>query len=88
MGWRYVLVNHTRKVIEDASLGGIWIIMHRLIRDQGWEAADDVEMMFEENNWENIGKLVVTEGYKSNYPHCSFDGIVPRRMISELDERA
>ena len=72
MGWRYIIVNHTRKVIEDASLGGIWIIMHRLIREQGWEAADDVEMIFEENNWDRIAKLVVNEGYKSPYSPMSF----------------
>jgi hypothetical protein len=72
MGWSYILINHTRKVIEDASLGGIWIIMHRLIREQGWDAVDDVEMMFEENNWTEIGKLVVTEGYKSPYSPMSF----------------
>jgi hypothetical protein len=80
MGWRYILVNHTRKVIEDASLGGIWIIMHRLIQDQGWEAADDVEMMFEDGRYEEIGELVVNKGYKSHYHAWSFDGIVtPRR---------
>lgn len=71
-------MNHTRKVIEDASLGGIWIIMHRLIRDQGWEAADDVEMMFEDGHIEEIGELVVNRGYKSHYHAWSFDGIVPR----------
>jgi len=88
MGWRYILVNHTRKVIEDISLYSAWKQMHHLMKTQGWEETDKVEMMFEENNWENIGKLVVTEGYKSNYPHCSFDGIVPRRQLSELDEHA
>ena len=73
-------MNHTRKVIEDASLGGIWIIMHRLIREQGWEAADDVEMMFEDGRYEEIGELVVNRGYKSHYHAWSFDGIVPRRQ--------
>jgi hypothetical protein len=72
MGWRYIIVNHTRKVIEDASLGGIWIIVHRLIRQHGWEAADDVEMIYEENEWDRIAKLVVTEGYKSPYGPMSF----------------
>jgi len=80
MGWRYIIVNHTRKVIEDASLGGIWIIMHRLIRDQGWEAADDVEMMFEDGRYEEIGELVVNKGYKSHYHAWSFDGIVTPRQ--------
>ena len=73
-------MNHTRKVIEDASLGGIWIIMHRLIHDQGWETADDVEMMFEDGRYEEIGELVVNKGYKSHYHAWSFDGIVPRRQ--------
>jgi hypothetical protein len=80
MGWRYIIVNHTRKVIEDASLGGIWIIVHRLIRDQGWEAADDVEMMFEDGRYEEIGELVVNKGYKSHYHAWSFDGIVTPRQ--------
>jgi len=75
MGWRYILVNHTRKVIEETSLNSVWNLMSHLIREQGWEAADDVEMMFEENKWEQIGKLVVTEGYKSHYHPGSFDFI-------------
>jgi hypothetical protein len=78
MGWRYVLVNHTRKVIEDASLGGIWHLMSHLIREKGWEAADNVEMMFEDGRYEEIGELVVNRGYKSHYEAWSFDGIVPR----------
>jgi hypothetical protein len=73
MGWRYVLVNHTRKIIMEASLHGIWHLMSHLIREQGWEAADDVEMMFEENNWTEIGKLVINEGYKSHYNVGDFD---------------
>ena len=52
--------------------------MHHLIREQGWEAADDVEMMFEDGNIEEIGDLVVNKGYKSHYDAWSFDGIVPR----------
>jgi hypothetical protein len=80
MGWRYVLINHTRKVIEDASLYGIWHLMHHLIREQGWEAADDVEMMFEDGRYEEIGELVVNKGYKSHYEAWSFDGIVTDRQ--------
>lgn len=73
MGWRYVLVNHTRKIICEVSLHSIWHLMSHLIREQGWEAVDDVEMMFEENNWTEIGKLVVNEGYKSHYNVGDFD---------------
>ena len=80
MGWRYVLVNHTRKVIEDASLYGIWHLMSHLIREKGWETADDVEMMFEDGRFEEIGELVVNKGYKSHYHAWSFDDIVPRRQ--------
>lgn len=47
--------------------------MSHLIREQGWEAVDDVEMMFEENNWTEIGKLVINEGYKSHYNVGDFD---------------
>jgi len=75
MGWRYILVNHTRKVIEDISLYGAWKQMHHLMKAQGWEETDDVEIMFEENNWEHIGKLVMKEGYKSPYDPGSFDFI-------------
>jgi len=89
MGWRYVLVNHTRKVIEDVSLYGIWQQMHHLIRAEGWEAADNVEMISEDGRYEEIGELVVNKGYKSHYDRWSFDGIVPRRgRVSELDESA
>lgn len=73
MGWRYILVNHTRRIIMEASLEGIWSMMSHLIREQGWKTADDVEMMFEENNWEQIGKLVVEEEYKSHYSPGSFN---------------
>jgi hypothetical protein len=80
MGWRYVLVNHTRKVIEDASLHNIWHRMSQLIREEGWETADDVEMMFEDGRFEEIGELVVNKGYKSHYQAWSFDGIVTPRQ--------
>jgi len=73
MGWRYILINHTRKIICETSLNCIWGDMSHLIRVQGWEAGDDVEMMFEENNWTEIGKLVVKEGYKSHYNPSDFD---------------
>ena len=72
MGWSYILVNHTRKIIVETSLNSIWGDMSHLIREKGWEAADDVEMMYEENNWTEIGKLVVNEGYKSPYGPMSF----------------
>jgi hypothetical protein len=80
MGWRYILVNHTRKVIEDASLHNIWHQMSHLIREKGWETADDVEMMFEDGRYEEIGELVVNKGYKSPYYAWSFDGIVTPRQ--------
>ena len=78
MGFSYVLINHTRKVICEASLHGIWHLMSHLIREQGWEAADDVEMMFEDGHIEEIGELVVNKGYKSHYEAWSFKDIVHR----------
>jgi hypothetical protein len=73
MGWRYILVNHTRKVIEEASLNDIWDLMSYLIREREWQEKDDVEMMYEENRWDEIGRLVVKEGYASHYHPRSFD---------------
>jgi hypothetical protein len=72
MGFRYILVNHTRKVIEDASLQSIWSLMSYLIEKEGWRPDDKVEMMFEENKWDEIGKLV-RSGYKSHYYFRDFD---------------
>jgi hypothetical protein len=72
MGFSYVLINHTRKVIEDISLYSAWKKMHHLTKTQGWEETDEVEMIFEENNWDRIAKLVVTRGYKSRYSPMSF----------------
>lgn len=72
MGWSYILVNHTRKIIEYTSPVNVWHLMGYLIREQGWEAADDVEMIYEENEWQRIAKLVVKEGYKSPYSPMSF----------------
>lgn len=79
MGWRYILVNHTRKAIEDVSLYNAWQKMNHLMKTQGWEAADNVEMMFEDGRYEEIGELVVNQGYKSHYEAWSFDGIVTDR---------
>ena len=73
MGFRHILVNHTRKVIEEASLHSIWSLMGYLIEKEGWHKDDDVEMMFEENKWDEIGKLVVDKGYKSHYHLRDFD---------------
>jgi hypothetical protein len=73
MGWRYILVNHTRKVIEDMSLYNAWKLMNHLMKTQGWEESDNVEIIYEENEWDRIGKLVVAEGYKSHYHPSSFD---------------
>ena len=66
-------MNHTRKVIEEASLDNIWDLMSYLIREKEWQEKDNVEMMFEENNWTEIGKLVINEGYKSHYNVGDFD---------------
>lgn len=73
MGWGYILINHTRGIIMETSLQGVWHLMRHLIRKQGWEEGDDVEMMYEENNWTEIGELVVKEGYKSHYNVSDFD---------------
>lgn len=72
MGFRYILINHTRKVIEGVSLYNIWSQMTYLIEKEGWRSDDKVEMMFEENKWEEIGKLV-RSGYKGYYHIRDFD---------------
>ena len=74
MGWRYILVNHTRKVIEETDLKSVWNQMHGLKKTQGWEETDNVEMMFEDGMMETIAKLVVKEGYRGHYPRGCFDG--------------
>ena len=51
----------------------IWSLMSYLIEKEGWHKDDDVEMMFEENKWDEIGKLVVDKGYKSHYRVGDFD---------------
>ena len=73
MGFRHILVNHTRKVIEEASLHNIWSLMGYLIEKEGWRPDDKVEMMYEEDKWDEIGKLVVDKGYKSPYRVGDFD---------------
>ena len=73
MGWRYILVNYTRKVIEEVSLYGIWTLMTYLIESRGWEKTDEVQMLFEENDWTQIRHLVVNEGYKSHYDPSDFE---------------
>jgi len=72
MGFRYILINHTRKVIEGVSLYNIWSLMGYLIEKEGWCSDDKVEMMFEEDKWDEIGKLV-RSGYKSHYRVGDFD---------------
>jgi hypothetical protein len=47
--------------------------MGYLIEKEGWRPDDDVEMMFEEDKWDEIGKLVVDKGYKSHYHVRDFD---------------
>jgi hypothetical protein len=66
MGWRYVLVNHTRKTIEDVGLERIWSDMKFLIEKEGWSMDDDVVMWFEERNWTEIMECVHS-GYRSKY---------------------
>ena len=46
--------------------------MGYLIEKEGWRADDNVEMMFEEDKWDEIGKLV-KDGYKSHYHLRDFD---------------
>jgi hypothetical protein len=46
--------------------------MGYLIEKEGWHADDNVEMMYEEDKWDEIGKLV-RYGYKSHYHAWSFD---------------
>jgi len=72
MGFRYVLVNHTLKVVEDVSLYNVWQRMAVLIKECGWTTTDKVEMLSEETSWDKIGKCVKS-GYKSHYQAWSFD---------------
>jgi len=72
MGWGYVLVNHTMQVIEDTSLHNVWQLMAHLIKECGWSVTDNVEMLYEETSWDEIGKCV-KRGYKSHYETWSFD---------------
>jgi len=76
MGWRYILINHSRKIIVETSLLNVWSMMSRLIEEEGWMKTDNVEMMFEDGHIEIIGKLVVNEGYKSHYNIRDFDYIL------------
>ena len=71
MGWRYVLVNHTLKVIEDTGLENAWETMAFLIKERGWSIIDNVDMLYEENSWNEIGKYVKS-GYKSHYDVWAF----------------
>ena len=74
MGFRYVLVNHTLKVIEDTGLETAWDMMNFLIRERGWTLTDKVDMLYEgnETSWDEIGKYVKS-GYKSHYEIWSFN---------------
>jgi hypothetical protein len=71
MGWRYVLVNHTLKVIEETGLKTVWNLMDFLIKERGWTMTDDVDMLYEESSWDEIGKYVKS-GYKSHYDLWAF----------------
>jgi len=74
MGFRYVLVNHTLKVIEDTGLENVWNMMNFLIKERGWTLTDKVDMLYEgnETSWDKIGKCVKS-GYKSHYQAWSFN---------------
>jgi len=72
MGWRYVLVNHTLKVIEDTGLENVWDMMNFLIKERGWTLTDKVDMLYEENYWDEIRKYVKS-GYKSHYDVWAFN---------------
>jgi hypothetical protein len=74
MGFRYVLVNHTLKVIEDTGLETVWVTMNFLIKERGWTLTDKVVMLYEENetSWDEIGKCVKS-GYRSHYDVWAFD---------------
>lgn len=72
MGFRYILVNHTLKVIEETGLNCVFRDIKVLIKESGWSLDDDVEMMYEENSWEDIGKCVKS-GYKGYYHVRDFD---------------
>jgi hypothetical protein len=72
MGFRYVLVNHTLKVIEDTGLETVWNTMNFLIKERGWTLADKVDFLYEESSWDEIGKCVKS-GYKSHYDVWAFD---------------
>jgi hypothetical protein len=76
MGWRYVLVNHTLKVIEDTGLENVWDTMNFLIKERGWTLTDKVDFLYEgnETSWDEIGKCVKS-GYKSHYHVWAFDDI-------------
>jgi hypothetical protein len=72
MGWRYVFVNHTLKVIEDTDVKNVWDMMNFLIKERGWTLTDKVDMLYEENSWDEIGKYVKS-GYKSHYDIWAFN---------------
>ena len=72
MGWRYVLVNHTLKVIEDTGLENVWETMNFLIKERGWTLTDNVDFLYEESAWTESGQYVKS-GYKSHYHVWSFD---------------
>ena len=65
------MVNHTRKVIEDAGLQSVWTDMKFLIENEGWTLDDDVVMWYEERNWNDIAECV-NSGYRSKYRTDSF----------------
>lgn len=64
-------MNHTLKVIEETGLKTVWNLMDFLIKERGWTMTDDVDMLYEESSWDEIGKYVKS-GYKSHYDLWAF----------------
>ena len=64
-------MNHTLKVIEETGLKTVWNYMDFLIKERGWTTTDDVDMLYEESSWDEIGKYVKS-GYKSHYDLWAF----------------
>ena len=65
-------MNHTLKVIEDTGLENVWETMNFLIKERGWTLTDNVDFLYEESAWTEIGQYVKS-GYKSHYHVWSFD---------------
>jgi hypothetical protein len=60
------------QVIEDTGLENVWQLMAFLIKECGWSSTDNVDMLYEESSWTEIGQYVKS-GYKSHYDVYEFD---------------